>query len=160
MSEIASLGLCFAEADHLSVAGCQVELPTGYWLEWGGEFENQQRAAARLALVVPVAVGLIFLVLFSTFRSVKQALLVLSNVPFALIGGVAATLLLKWGVQNFAAGLICAGLAVVAAVREPHVADGGVEAGRPVAAHDLGRERAAAVAARGDALSAARTPSM
>ena len=66
----------------------QVELPTGYRLEWGGEFENQQRAAARLALVVPVALGLIFLVLFSTFGSVNQAALVLSNVPFALIGGV------------------------------------------------------------------------
>ncbi len=68
----------------------QVELPPGYWLEWGGEFENQQRAAARLALVVPVALALIFLVLFSTFRSVKQAALVLANVPFALIGGVFA----------------------------------------------------------------------
>ncbi len=68
----------------------QVELPPGYWLEWGGEFENQQRAAARLALVVPVALALIFLVLFSTFRSVRQAALVLANVPFALIGGVFA----------------------------------------------------------------------
>jgi cobalt-zinc-cadmium resistance protein CzcA len=66
----------------------QVDLPAGYWLEWGGEFENQQRAAARLALVVPVALGLIFLVLFSTFGSVRQALLVLSNIPFALIGGI------------------------------------------------------------------------
>jgi cobalt-zinc-cadmium resistance protein CzcA len=68
----------------------QVELPPGYRLEWGGEFENQQRAAARLALVVPVALVLIFLVLFSTFGSVKQAALVLSNVPFAMIGGVFA----------------------------------------------------------------------
>ncbi len=68
----------------------QVELPPGYRLEWGGEFVNQQRAAARLALVVPVALVLIFLVLFSTFGSVKQAALVLSNVPFAMIGGVFA----------------------------------------------------------------------
>ncbi len=68
--------------------GEQVKLPIGYWLEWGGEFENQQRAAARLALVVPIAIGLIFLILFSTFRSVAQAVLVLSNVPFALIGGI------------------------------------------------------------------------
>jgi heavy metal efflux system protein len=68
----------------------QVELPPGYRLEWGGEFENQQRAAARLAMVVPVALVLIFLVLFSTFGSVKQAALVLSNVPFAMIGGVFA----------------------------------------------------------------------
>ena len=67
----------------------QVELPTGYYYEWGGEFENQQRAAARLAVVVPVAVGLIFLLLFSTFGSVRQAVLVLTNVPFAMIGGIA-----------------------------------------------------------------------
>ncbi|NBC15370.1 MAG: CusA/CzcA family heavy metal efflux RND transporter [Gammaproteobacteria bacterium] len=77
----------FAEEARAAVAE-QVDLPTGYWLEWGGELENQQRAAARLALVVPVALGLIFLVLFSTFGSVRQALLVLSNIPFALIGGV------------------------------------------------------------------------
>jgi len=77
----------FVEEAKAKVAE-QVQLPTGYWLEWGGEFENQQRAAARLALVVPVALGLIFLVLFSTFGSVKQAVLVLSNVPFALIGGI------------------------------------------------------------------------
>ncbi|MCF8004237.1 MAG: efflux RND transporter permease subunit, partial [Chromatiaceae bacterium] len=68
----------------------QVKLPVGYWIEWGGEFENQQRAAARLALVVPVALVLIFLVLFSTFGSLRQSLLVLSNIPFALIGGVVA----------------------------------------------------------------------
>lgn len=68
--------------------GERIELPPGYYLEWGGQFENQQRASARLALVVPVAIGLIFLLLFSTFGSVRQALLVLANVPFALIGGV------------------------------------------------------------------------
>ncbi len=66
----------------------QVKLPTGYYLEWGGQFENQQRAAKRLALVIPAAVGLIFLLLFSTFGSVRQALLVLGNIPLALIGGV------------------------------------------------------------------------
>ena len=66
----------------------QIKLPAGYYLEWGGEFQNQQRAAQRLSIVVPVAVGLIFLILFLTFRSVRQALLVLSNIPFAMIGGV------------------------------------------------------------------------
>ncbi len=65
-----------------------VALPAGYYLEWGGQFENQQRAARRLSIVVPVALGLIFLTLFSTFRSVRQSLLVLSNIPFALTGGV------------------------------------------------------------------------
>jgi cobalt-zinc-cadmium resistance protein CzcA len=68
----------------------RIDLPAGYYVEWGGQFENQQRAAARLAIVVPISVGLIFLLLFSTFRSVRQALLVLTNVPFALIGGVLA----------------------------------------------------------------------
>jgi cobalt-zinc-cadmium resistance protein CzcA len=68
----------------------RVELPPGYSLQWGGQFENQQRAATRLAIVVPVAIGLIFLLLFSTFRSLKQAGLILLNIPFALIGGVFA----------------------------------------------------------------------
>jgi cobalt-zinc-cadmium resistance protein CzcA len=68
----------------------EVDLPTGYYFEWGGEFENQQRAARRLSIVVPVAVGLIFLLLFSTFGSVRQAALVLTNVPFAMIGGIVA----------------------------------------------------------------------
>ena len=68
----------------------KVNLPTGYYVEFGGQFENQQRAAARLALVVPVSLGLIFLLLFSTFGSVKQAGMVLSNIPLAMIGGVFA----------------------------------------------------------------------
>jgi len=79
----------FVEEARQRVAA-QVQLPTGYYYEWGGEFENQQRAAQRLSIVVPVAVGLIFLLLFSTFRSVRQAALVLTNVPFAMIGGVVA----------------------------------------------------------------------
>ena len=66
----------------------QVDLPPGYLVQWGGQFENQQRAAARLALVVPVSLGLVLLLLFSTFGSLRQALLVLMNIPFALIGGV------------------------------------------------------------------------
>ncbi len=68
----------------------RVQLPTGYYVEFGGQFENQQRAAARLSLVIPVSLGLIFLLLFSTFRSVRQATLVLSNIPLAMIGGVFA----------------------------------------------------------------------
>ena len=66
----------------------QVDLLPGYFLQWGGQFENQQRAAARLTLVVPVSLGLVLLLLFSTFGSLRQALLVLMNIPFALIGGV------------------------------------------------------------------------
>ena len=67
-----------------------VKLPEGYRIAWGGQFENQQRAAQRLALVVPLSLGFIFLILFSTFGSVRQALLILSNVPFALVGGIVA----------------------------------------------------------------------
>jgi heavy metal efflux system protein len=68
----------------------KVELPPGYYVQWGGQFENQQRAATRLSIVVPLAVGLIFLLLFTTFRSLKQAGLILLNIPFAMIGGVFA----------------------------------------------------------------------
>jgi cobalt-zinc-cadmium resistance protein CzcA len=67
-----------------------VQLPQGYYIQWGGQFENQQRAAARLALVIPVSIGLIFFLLFSTFGSIRQAVLVLSNIPLAMIGGVFA----------------------------------------------------------------------
>ena len=68
----------------------EVPLPQGYRLVWGGQFENQKRAAARLAVVVPAALGMIFLVLFVTLRSIRQSLLILANIPFALIGGVLA----------------------------------------------------------------------
>jgi cobalt-zinc-cadmium resistance protein CzcA len=68
----------------------KIELPTGYTVEFGGQFENQQRAAATLSVVVPVSLGLIFLLLFSTFGSVRQAVLVLSNIPLAMVGGVFA----------------------------------------------------------------------
>ena len=68
----------------------QVKLPEGYSITWGGQFENQQRAAARLTIVIPVALGLIFMLLFATFGSVRQSVLVLTNIPFALMGGVFA----------------------------------------------------------------------
>ena len=77
-------------ADAKKAVEEKVQLPTGYYIQWGGQFENQQRAAARLALVIPVSIGLIFLLLFSTFGSVKQAVLVLSNIPLAMVGGVFA----------------------------------------------------------------------
>lgn len=79
----------FVDETKAAVAA-KVKLPEGYSLTWGGQFENQQRAAARLALVVPVALGLIFLLLFATFRSVRQAALVFANIPFALVGGIIA----------------------------------------------------------------------
>jgi heavy metal efflux system protein len=79
----------FVEEAKKAVAA-QIKLPQGYRLTWGGQFENQQRAAARLAVVVPIALGMIFMLLFATFGSVRQAALVLTNIPFALIGGVIA----------------------------------------------------------------------
>jgi cobalt-zinc-cadmium resistance protein CzcA len=82
------LGGFVAEAQE-SVAR-EVQLPPGYFITWGGQFENQQRAMARLALIVPVTIGLIFLLLFSSFNSLKQAALIILNVPFALIGGIIA----------------------------------------------------------------------
>lgn len=82
----------FVQAAQQKVAA-ELTLPKGYRLTWGGQFENQQRAAARLSIVVPVAIGLIFVLLFTTFGSVRQASMVLINIPFALIGGVFALLL-------------------------------------------------------------------
>lgn len=79
----------FVEEAKAKVAK-EVELPVGYYLKWGGEFENQQRAAARLAIVVPIAIAFVFLLLFITFGSMRQAGLVLTNIPFAMIGGVVA----------------------------------------------------------------------
>jgi heavy metal efflux system protein len=66
----------------------QVKLPTGYVMQWGGAFENQQRAMARLAVIVPLTIGLIFVLLYTAFNSAALAGLVLANVPFALVGGV------------------------------------------------------------------------
>jgi heavy metal efflux system protein len=79
----------FVDEAKAAVAS-QIQLPEGYSITWGGQFENQQRAAARLTIVIPVALGLIFLLLFATFGSVRQAALVLTNIPFALMGGVFA----------------------------------------------------------------------
>jgi len=67
-----------------------VTLPPGYYLTWGGQFENQQRAMNRLMIIGPVAIGLILLLLYVTFRSIRLALLVICNLPFALIGGIFA----------------------------------------------------------------------
>ncbi|MEY4729320.1 MAG: hypothetical protein RL020_478 [Pseudomonadota bacterium] len=68
----------------------EIKLDAGYRLQFGGQFENQQRAAARLSIVIPIALLLIFILLFSTFHSIRQTILILANIPFALIGGVFA----------------------------------------------------------------------
>ncbi len=79
----------FVEEAHRDIAA-QVPLPTGYYIRWGGQFENQQRAMRRLTLVVPLSLAIIFILLFMTFKHVRQAMLVILNVPFALVGGIAA----------------------------------------------------------------------
>lgn len=66
----------------------KVDLPPGYSLQWTGQYENQQRAKSRLAVVVPLAIALTFFLLFMTFNSARDALLILLNVPFSLIGGI------------------------------------------------------------------------
>lgn len=66
----------------------QIELPQGYFIEYAGEYQNQQRASAKLSFIVPLSIGLVFILLLMTFKSSLQAFLVLLNIPFALIGGV------------------------------------------------------------------------
>jgi cobalt-zinc-cadmium resistance protein CzcA len=102
-----------------------VPLPPGYELTWGGEFENQQRAMARLRLVIPLALLITFLLLFSAFGSVWDATLILLNAPFALIGGVLGLALAQMTLSVAAAvGFIALlgqavlnGVLVVAAIR-------------------------------------------
>ncbi|MFO0365914.1 MAG: efflux RND transporter permease subunit [Acidobacteriota bacterium] len=82
------LGGFVAEAQQKVAAAMPV--PAGYFVDWGGQFENQARATRRLALVLPASLVMIFGLLYLTFHSFRQAMLILANVPFALVGGVAA----------------------------------------------------------------------
>ena len=82
------IGSLVAEAQ--AKIATQVALPAGYTVSWGGSFENMERAMAKLRLIVPITIGLIFLLLYSTFNSLRQATLIILNLPFALIGGVVA----------------------------------------------------------------------
>ncbi|MBP1684663.1 MAG: czcA 1 [Deltaproteobacteria bacterium] len=82
------IGSFVAEAEKKIAAA--VQLPSGYLLKWGGQFENQQRATRRLAVVIPLSLAIIFLLLFVTFQRVRQAALVIVNVPLATVGGIAA----------------------------------------------------------------------
>jgi len=75
-------------ADAQRAIAQRVQLPAGYFVTWGGQFENQQRAMRRLMIIVPVTIALIYFLLFSSFGSLKQAALIILNVPFALIGGI------------------------------------------------------------------------
>jgi cobalt-zinc-cadmium resistance protein CzcA len=79
----------FVAAAQAKVASA-VNLPVGYSIAWGGQFENQQRADRRLAFVLPVSIILIFALLFATFENIGQTFLILLIVPFALVGGIGA----------------------------------------------------------------------
>jgi len=80
-------------AEAKDVIRKKVTLPPGYYTTWGGQFENQQRAMNKLMIIGPIAIGLILFLLFVTFKSIRLALLVVTNLPFALIGGVFALLI-------------------------------------------------------------------
>jgi cobalt-zinc-cadmium resistance protein CzcA len=90
MSNVRSRDLGSFVAEVRSKIDHDVALPTGYFIEYGGQFENQDRATRRLMLIVPIAIALISVLLYLTFSSAKLAALVVGNVPFALMGGVAA----------------------------------------------------------------------
>ncbi len=77
----------FVQAAEAAIEA-QVNLPPGYWIEWGGAFENQQRALKRLAVIVPLTIFFIFVLLYTAFNSIKYATLIIANVPFATIGGI------------------------------------------------------------------------
>ena len=80
-------------ADVQRAIASDVKLPTGYYIEYGGQFENLQRASSRLVLVVPVALFLIFVLLYTTFNAAVPALLIYVNIPIAATGGIVALFL-------------------------------------------------------------------
>ena len=90
MSNVRSRDLGSFVGEVRSKIAHDVKLPTGYFIEYGGQFENQDRATRRLMLIVPIAIALISVLLYLMFSSAKLAMLVVGNVPFALVGGVAA----------------------------------------------------------------------
>jgi heavy metal efflux system protein len=96
-TRVASVGIFIRDRDMGSVVSDlqaatakEVKLPIGYDIVWSGEFENQQRAMKRLSWVVPLSILVIFLLLFDAFNSFRSALLIIANIPFALIGGIVA----------------------------------------------------------------------
>lgn len=90
MSNVRSRDLGSFVAEVRSKIDREVNPPPGYFIEYGGQFENQERATRRLILIVPIVIALISVLLYLTFSSAKLALLVVGNVPFALVGGIAA----------------------------------------------------------------------
>ena len=85
----------FIKEVQSGIKDIQNDLPAGYYIDFGGQFENQQRAMKKLMIVVPISIFLIFLMLFTGFQSIKSAFLVLANLPFALVGGILAIYFLE-----------------------------------------------------------------
>ena len=81
-------------ADIKRIVGEKVDLPPGVWVEYGGQFENQQRAMTRLSIIVPIVVALVFILLGMTFGSLRKALLIMLTVPLALCGGIFGLLIM------------------------------------------------------------------
>src|SRR5262249_60702987 len=82
-------------AEAMAKVNASVKLPEGYQMVWSGRFEDQQRALARLYVIVPLVIFIIFILLFGTFQSVGDALLIMLNLPFAIIGGPLALFLCR-----------------------------------------------------------------
>jgi cobalt-zinc-cadmium resistance protein CzcA len=80
-------------ADARKAVESEVDIPPGYWIEWGGQFENLQRASSTLAVVVPMALFLIFVLLYTTYGSARPALMIYLNIPLAATGGIIALFL-------------------------------------------------------------------
>jgi cobalt-zinc-cadmium resistance protein CzcA len=107
------LGGFVAEAKQ-ALARIESELPPGYFLEFGGQFENQQRAMQRLSIVVPIALLLILLFLYLALGSLRDSLLVVLNLPFALVGGIIAVWVFRMNlsVSSAVAFIVLLGIAV------------------------------------------------
>jgi len=90
MSNVSGRDLGSFVQDAEAAVSQKLQLPSGYRIEWGGQYENQKRAQARLAIVFPVSLLIIAGLLYATFRNVKQTFLILLIVPLALVGGIAA----------------------------------------------------------------------
>jgi heavy metal efflux system protein len=116
-----------------------ISLPKGYTITWGGQFENLSRAAHRLAIVIPLTIGIIFLILFALYKNVRHVIVAMSSIPYALIGGIAA-LWLRGYSFNVSAGvgfISLFGVSIIAGVlfvsrTNKLIEDGGLELGEAV----------------------------
>ncbi|MGH8854337.1 MAG: efflux RND transporter permease subunit, partial [Telluria sp.] len=128
------IGSFVAEAERSVQAG--VKVPAGYWTTWGGQFEHLQTATARLQLVVPAALAMVFILLYLVFNNLRDGLLVFSGVPFALTGGIAALWLrgIPMSISAAVGFIALSGVAVLNGLVLVSVIRSLREAGRPLEA--------------------------